>query len=98
MKEHPLITFSLLLMLLMIHQLVIKNDGQSHLESSLKRPRCKRRKKNYFFSVEHKMVPFGLRIHKKPAFIPVSDNFTEKLSAILNYAEKNINKVGQTYS
>ena len=64
MKEHPLITFSLLLMLLMVHQLVIKNNGQSHLESSLKRPRYNRYKKNYFFSVEHKMAPFGSRIHK----------------------------------
>lgn len=98
MKEHPLITFSLLLMLLMVHQLVIKNNGQSYLESSLKRPRYKRHKKEYFFSVEHKMAPFGSRIHKKPAFIPVSDNFTEKLKDILNYAEKNVNKVRQTYS
>ena len=56
----------------------------------------------YIYTVYHRMVSTALKMHEKPAFMPVSDNFTEKWNNILNNAdpeksEVTFSRVGQSY-
>ena len=84
MKEYPLITSCLLIFLAVLQRMVIENDGLSHLDHLLQKSlRCKHPKENYLHSLEHGIIPSGLKINKKPVFIPVSNDFTEKWSNIL---------------
>ena len=88
MKEYPLITSSLLIFLAMVQRMVIENDGLSHLDKRSKKSlRYKHQKENYLYSLEHWIIPSGLKINKKPALIPVSNDFTEKWNNILRSAE-----------
>ena len=50
----------------------------------------KHHKENYLYSLEHGIIPSGLKINKKPAFIPVSNDFTEKWNNILRSAEEKL--------
>ena len=79
MKEYPLITSSLLIILSMVHRIVIKDDGLSELDILLQKSlRYKHHKENYLHSIENGIVPSGLKINKKPAFLPISDDFTDQ--------------------
>ena len=79
MKEYSLITSSLLIFLTIVQWMVTENDGLSHLDPLLQKSlRYKYHKENYLYSLEHGIIPFGLKISKKPAFIQVSNDFTEK--------------------
>ena len=42
------------------------------------------------YSLEHGIIPSGLKINKKPAFTPVSNYFTEKWNNILRSAEEKL--------
>ena len=91
MKEHPLITSSLLIFLAMVHRMVIKNDGLLHLDLLLQKSlRYKHHKENYLCSLEHGIIPSGLKINKKPAFIPVLNDFTGRWNKILRSAEEKL--------
>ena len=91
MKEYPLITSSLLIFLAMVQRMVIENDGLSHLDLLLQKSlRYKYHKENYLYSLEHGIIPSGLKINKKPAFTPVSNYFTEKWNNILRSAEEKL--------
>ena len=50
----------------------------------------KHHKENYLYSLQHGIIPSGLKINKKPAFIPVSNDFTEKWNNILRSAEEKL--------
>ena len=52
----------------------------------------KHHKENYIKSLQEGITPSGLQIKKKPAFLPVSEDFKIKWNAILHDAEKNIKK------
>ena len=55
--------------------------------------RYKHHKENYIKSLEEGIMPSGLQIKKKPAFLLVSKDFESKWNAILYEAEKNIIKL-----
>ena len=84
MKEYPLITSSLLIFLAIIQRIVIENDGLSHLDLLLQKTL------RYKHHKEHRIIPSGLKINEKPAFIPVSNDFTEKWNNILRSAEEKL--------
>ena len=84
MKEYPLITSSLLIFLAIIQRMVIENDGLSHLDLLLQKTL------RYKHHKEHRIIPSGLKINEKPAFIPVSNDFTEKWNNILRSAEEKL--------
>ena len=91
MKEYPLITSSLLIFLAMVQRMVIENDGLSHLGLLLQKSLpYKHHKENYWYSLEHGVIRSGLRINKKLAFIPVSNDFTEKWENTLRSAEEKL--------
>ena len=91
MKEYPLITSSLLTILSMVHRRVIKDDGLSELDILLQKSlRYKHHKENYLHSIENGIVPSGLKINKKPAFLPISDDFTDQWNKILLNAEEKL--------
>ena len=74
-----MITSSLLIFLSMVHRIVIKDDGLSELDILLQKSlRYKHHKENYLHSIENGIVPSGLKINKKPAFLPISDDFTDQ--------------------
>ena len=52
--------------------------------------RYKHHKENYLHSIENGIVPSGLKINKKPAFLPISDDFTDQWNKILLNAEKKL--------
>ena len=91
MKEYSLITPSLLIFLAMVQRMAVKNDALSHLDLLLQKSlRYKHHKENYLYSLEHGIIPSGLKINKKPAFVPVSNDFTNKWSNILRSAEEKL--------
>ena len=47
-------------------------------------------KENYLYSLEHVIIPSGLKINKKPAFIPVSNDFTERWNNILRSGKEKL--------
>ena len=55
--------------------------------------RYKHHKENYITNLEEGITPSGLQIKKKPAFLPVSEDFESKWNATLYDAEKNIIKL-----
>ena len=88
MKEYPLITSSLLIFL---ERMVIENDGLSHLDLLLQKSlQYKHQKENYSYSLQHGIIPSGLKINKKPAFTPVSNDFTKRWNNILRSAEEKL--------
>ena len=64
--------------------MVIENDGLSHLDLLLQKTL------RYKHHKEHRIIPSGLKINEKPAFIPVSNDFTEKWNNILRSAEEKL--------
>ena len=52
--------------------------------------RYQHHKENYLLSVENGIIPSGLKINKKPAFLPISDDFTDKWNNILFNAEEKL--------
>ena len=86
-------TPSLLIFLAVVQRMVIENDGLSHLRLLLhytKSLRYKHHKENYLFSLKHAIIPSGLKINKKPAFIPVSNDITERWNNILRSTEEKL--------
>ena len=91
MNKYPLITSSLLIFLAMVQQMVIENDGLSHLDLLLQKPLgFKHHKENYYVILEHEIIPSGMKINKKPAFILVCNDFTERWNNILRSAEEKL--------
>ena len=86
-----MITSGLLIILSMVHRIVIKDDGLSELDILLQKSlRYKHHKENYLHSIENRIVPSGLKINKKPAFLLISDDFTDQCNKILLNAEEKL--------
>ena len=49
--------------------------------------RFKHHRENYIQSLEKKVIPSGLKINKKPAFAPISQDFMNNWKNILRRAE-----------
>ena len=53
----------------MVQPMVSENDGLSHLDLSLQKSlRYKHHKKSYLYSLEHGIIPSGLKISTKLVF------------------------------
>ena len=71
--------------------MVTENDGLSPLDLLLQKSlQHKHHKENYLYSLEHGIIPSGLKINKNLAFIPVSNDFTERWNKILRTAEEKL--------
>ena len=79
MKIWILIHSSLLIFLAIVKRMVIENDELLDLALLLQKSlQYKYHKENYLYSLEHGIIPSRLKINKKPTFIPVLNDFTEK--------------------
>ena len=71
--------------------MVLHGETLSHLDLLLQKSlRYKHHKLNYIRSLGECIIPSGLKIKKKPAFQPVSEDFEVKWNSILYNAERNI--------
>ena len=76
MKDYPLITLNLYIILTLVNQMVIQDGGMSLLNRLLQKSlRHKYHRENYIQSLEEKVIPSGLKINTKPAFAPISEDF-----------------------
>ena len=68
--------------------MAIQDGGMSQLDILLQKLlRYKHHRENYIQSLEEKVIPWGLKINKKPAFAPISENFMINWKNILRRAE-----------
>ena len=94
MKARPLIN----LVILVLHNvlplgngMVLHREGLLHLDLLMQKSlRYKHHKLNYIQSLEEGIIASGLKIKKKPAFQPVSEDFEAKWNSIQYNAERNI--------
>ena len=76
MKDYPVITLNLYISLTLVNRMVIQDGGMSHLDILLQKSlRYKHHRENCIQSSEEKVIPSGLKINKKPAFAPISEDF-----------------------
>ena len=94
MKACPLINLVILVLhnvLPLANGMVLHGETLSHLDLLVQKSlRYKHHKLNYIQSLEEGFIPSGLKIKKKPAFQPVSEDFEAKWNSILYNAERNI--------
>ena len=66
-------------------------DGNSHLNLLFQRAlRYEHHRENFRESLLNNITPFGLRIKKSPAIVPVNEDFHIKWHSILKNAEKQL--------
>ena len=71
--------------------MVLHGETLSHLDLLVQKSlRYKHHKLNYIQSLEEGIIPAVLKIKKKPAFQPVSEDFEVKWNSILYNTERNI--------
>ena len=88
MKDYPVITLNLYIILTLVNRMVIQDGGMSHLDILLQKSlRYKHHREDYTQSLEEKVIPSGLKINKKPAFAPISEDFMINWKNILRRAE-----------
>ena len=88
MKDYPLITLNLYIILTLVNRMVIQDGGMSLLDKLLQKSlRYKHHRENYIQSLEEKVIPSGLRINKKPAFSRILEDFMINWKNILRRAE-----------
>ena len=88
MKDYPLITLNLYIILTLVNRMVIQDGGMSLLDRLLQKSlRCKHHRENYIQSLEEKVIPSGLKINEKPAFAQISEDFRINWKNILRRAE-----------
>ena len=95
MKACPLI---ILIIILVLHNVLLLANGMvrpgetlSHLDLLLQKSlRFNHHKLNYIQSLGEGVIPSGMKIKKKPAFQPVSEDAEVKLNSILCNAERNV--------
>ena len=75
----------------LIRKVMVLNDGNSHLDHLFQKSlRYNHHKDNYKISLEEGVMSTGLKLRKDPAFLPVTDGFRKKWSAILFNVERNL--------
>ena len=88
MKDYPLITLNLYIILTLVNRMVIQDGGMSLLDKLLQKSlRYKHHRENYIQSLEEKVIPSGLKINKKPAFSRILEDFMINWKNILRRAE-----------
>ena len=95
MKAYPLIILIIILVLhnvlLLANGMVLHGETLSHLNLLLQKSlRFSHHKLNYILSLSEGVIPPGMKIKKKPAFQPVSEDFEVKLNSILCNVERNV--------
>ena len=76
MKDYPLITLNLYIILTLVNQMVIQDGRMSLLDRLLQKSLPnKHHRENYIQSLEEKVIPSGLKINEKPAFAQISEDF-----------------------
>ena len=64
-------------------------EGNSHLDLLFQKAlRSEHYRKSFRESLSNNVTPFGLRIKKAPAIVPVNEDFHRKWQKILKSAEK----------
>ena len=88
MKDYPLITLNLYIILTLVNRMVIQDGGMSLLDKLLQKSlRYKHHRENYIQSLEEKVIPSGLKINKEPAFSRILEDFMINWKNILRRAE-----------
>ena len=88
MKDYPVTTLTLYIILTLVNRMVIQDGGMSLLDRLLQKSlRYKHHRENYIQSLEEKVIPSGLKINNKPAFAPISEDFMINWKNILRRAE-----------
>ena len=88
MKDYPVITLILYIILTLVIRMVIQDGGMSLLDRLLQKSlRYKHHRENYIQSLQEKVIPSGLKINKKPAFSPILEDFMINWKNILRRAE-----------
>ena len=94
MKACPLITLVILVLrnvLPSANGIVLHRETLSHLDLMIQKSlRYKHHRLNYIQSLGEGIILSGLKLKKKPAFQPVSEDFEVKWNSILYNAERNI--------
>ena len=70
--------------------MVLQDGRLSYLDLLIQKSVRYTHKENYIKSLEEGIMPLGLQIKKKPAFLPISKDFESKWNVIMYEAEKNI--------
>ena len=70
--------------------MVLQDGTLSYLDLLIQKSVHYKHKENYIKSLEEVIMPSGLQIKKKPAFLPISKDFESKWNVIMYEAEKNI--------
>ena len=91
MKDYPVIIWSIIylyIVLNLVNRMCVEDGSLSHLDILLQKTlRYKHRKQNYLRSIEEGVTPTGLKLQKKPAFVPISEDFSIKWNKVLSDAE-----------
>ena len=78
----------------LVNGMVLQDGALLHLDNLVQKSiRYRYHKENYVKSLNESIVPTGLKIKKRPALLPVSEDFERKWNSILYDAEKNIIKL-----
>ena len=69
-------------------------EGNSHLDLLFQKSLChEHHRQNFRESLSNNVTPFGLRIKKAPAIVPVNEDFHIKWQKILKSAEKELKEL-----
>ena len=72
----------------MVNRISVEDGSLSHFDILLQKTlRYKHHKQNYLRSIEEGLTPTGLKLQKKPAYVPVSKDFSIKWNKVLSDAE-----------
>ena len=86
MQVHCMINYNSLLALFalnVVYGIVLVDGSTWHLNHLLQKSlKYKHHKENYIRSLTKEIVPVGLHLNKKPAYVPVSENFEEKWKTV----------------
>ena len=92
--DYRMITYNILLAsfaLNVVYGMVLLDGSTLHLDHLLQKSlRYKHHKEKYIRSLNEGIVPVGLHLNKKTAFVPVSENFEKKWKTVLLNAEKDL--------
>ena len=81
MKDYPVIISSIVYLYIVLNLVIrmsVEDDSLSHLDILLQKTlRYKHHKQNYLRSTDG-LTPTGLKLQKKPAFVPISEDFSIK--------------------
>ena len=94
MKDYRVIISSIVylyIVLNLVNRMGVEDGSLSHLGILLQKTlRSKYHKQNYLRNIEEGLTPTGLKLQKKPAFVPISEDFSIKWNRVLSDAEEKL--------